>query len=210
MRSVQLQPATPDRFIWKWSPDGNFSVSSTYRAFFAGSASLLGAKELWRVKAPPRVKLFFWHALHRRLWTSDRRKRHGLQDGDECALCNQESETCEHLFLGCDFARQVWFEMLRPLQLSALVLGDDGDIADWWLLQRRRVDKASRPLFDSLLLLVAWSIWKERNARVFGRAPAPASAVAASAFAEGEEWALAGFAPLAALYAIWSQNNVAM
>ena len=167
MRSVTLQPMQPDRFVWKWSPDANFSVSSTYGAFFAGSTLLLGAKELWRVKAPPRVKLFFWLALHRRLWTFARRKWHGLQESDECALCNQEAEACGHLFLGCVFSRQVWFAMLQPLQLPSLVPMENVDIADWWLLQRRWVDLASRPLFDSLLLLVAQSIWKERNARVF-------------------------------------------
>lgn len=78
LRSVNLQPLQSDRFVWRWSPDGRYSVSSTYRAFFHGSASLLGAKELWSVKAPPRVKLFFWLALHKRLWMSDRRKRNGL------------------------------------------------------------------------------------------------------------------------------------
>ena len=67
LRSVNLRPLQPDRFIWKWLADGKYSVSSTYRAFFHGSASLLGAKELWSVKAPRQVKLFFWLALHKRL-----------------------------------------------------------------------------------------------------------------------------------------------
>lgn len=67
-------------------------VSSTYRAFFHRLASLLGAKELWFVKALPRVKLFFWLTPHKRPWTSDRRKRHGLQDDDACALCGQDPE----------------------------------------------------------------------------------------------------------------------
>jgi hypothetical protein len=53
--------------VWKWSPDGKYAASLTYRAFFAGSTSLLGARELWMMKAPPKVKLFFWLALHRRL-----------------------------------------------------------------------------------------------------------------------------------------------
>jgi hypothetical protein len=35
----------------------------------------------------------FWLALHCRLWTAERRKRHGLQDDDGCALCDQEPET---------------------------------------------------------------------------------------------------------------------
>jgi hypothetical protein len=47
-------------------------------AFFVGSSSLLGAKELWKVKAPLKVKFFFWLTLHYRLWTADRQQRHGL------------------------------------------------------------------------------------------------------------------------------------
>jgi len=56
--SVQLDPLSVDRFVWKWSPDGNYSASSTYRAFFHGSAAMLGARELWKTKAPPKVKFF--------------------------------------------------------------------------------------------------------------------------------------------------------
>jgi hypothetical protein len=33
--------------VWRWYSSGSYSVSSTYRAFFAGSTKLLGAKELW-------------------------------------------------------------------------------------------------------------------------------------------------------------------
>jgi hypothetical protein len=73
-------------------------MSSTYRAFFAGSTKLLGAKELWRTKAPSKVKMFFWVALHRRLWTTECRKRHGLQDDDACALYDQHTETASHLW----------------------------------------------------------------------------------------------------------------
>lgn len=129
------------------------------REFFNGSTSLLGAKELWRIKAPPHVKLFFWLTLHSRLWTAVCRKRHGLQDSDECALCSQEPGMRGHMILGCAFARQVWFAMLRPLQLTSLMpSAEDDNVGVWWLRQRCRVDLASRPLFDSLLLLVAWSV----------------------------------------------------
>jgi hypothetical protein len=59
LRNGESDPLLSDRFIWKWSPDGKYSASSAYRAFFSGSMELRGAKELWRVKAPPRVKFFF-------------------------------------------------------------------------------------------------------------------------------------------------------
>lgn len=80
IREVNLDPLLHDRFVWKWTADGSFSTSSAYRAFFATSSSLLGAKELWQMRAPQKTKFFFWLALHQRLWTADRRWRHGLQE----------------------------------------------------------------------------------------------------------------------------------
>ena len=121
LQSVNLQPLQPDRFVWRWSSSRAYSVSSTYWAFFAGSTRLLGAKDLWRTKAPPWVKLFFWLALHHRLCTADRPKRHGLQDDDTCARCDQAPETACHLFLGCVFSRQVWRVLLDPIHLLALL-----------------------------------------------------------------------------------------
>jgi hypothetical protein len=64
LQDVTLDPLVSDRFVWKWSPDGKYSA---YWAFFFGLMKLHGAKELWRVKAPPHIKFFFWLALHRRL-----------------------------------------------------------------------------------------------------------------------------------------------
>jgi len=68
------------------------------------------------------------------------------------------------------------------------------------------MDAASRPLFDSLLLLLAWVLWKERNARVFGRTPSTVQEVVRAVITEGDDWARAGYAPMAALNLLWSQN----
>jgi hypothetical protein len=54
---------------------------------------------------------------------------------------------------------------------------------------------------DSLVILVAWCTWKERNLRVFqGQARSPATLVVAIA-EEADRWSLAGFSQLAALWA---------
>ena len=115
----------------------------------------------------------------------------------------------EHLLLGCAFAKQVWFTLLQPLQLDTLMQEHDVDVASWWLRQRSRVDSSDRPMFDSLLLLVAWFLWKERNGRIFGR-PANTLAVVRAVLHEGEEWALSGFVPFVALTELWSQHPVTM
>lgn len=67
---VQLQTAVPDRFVWRWTADVKYSASSAYRSFFTRMSSLIGARELWKAKVPPKVMFFFWIALHGRLWTA--------------------------------------------------------------------------------------------------------------------------------------------
>jgi hypothetical protein len=38
---------------------------------------------------------------------------------------------------------------------------------DWWLKARKQVPKPLRRDFDTVVILVHWKIWKERNARIF-------------------------------------------
>ena len=64
IEDIQLQPLQSDRFIWRWTESGQYSASSAYRSFFVGMSSLLGAKDIWRSTVPPKVKFFFWLAIH--------------------------------------------------------------------------------------------------------------------------------------------------
>jgi hypothetical protein len=59
-------------------------------------------------------------ALYERCWTATRRKRHGLQDDDACALCDQEPETVSHLLLTCSFSRTVWHLILARIGMPAI------------------------------------------------------------------------------------------
>jgi hypothetical protein len=43
---VELRPSVPDRFVWRWTDDGQYSVRSAYRVFFTGWMTMAGAKEL--------------------------------------------------------------------------------------------------------------------------------------------------------------------
>lgn len=189
-------------------PDGKYSASSAYRAFFHGAASLPGAKELWRTKAPARVKLFYWLDIHRRLWTAEHRKRHGLQDEDACALCNQEPETADHLLVGCVVTRELWSSLLAPLGLQTLAPTREEDATPlWWLREWRQIDKAFRPAFDTMTLLLAWIVWKERNARTFQRQAATLAQLRLKVVAEADAWVKAGFRSLAIAIPFWSQHS---
>jgi len=136
----QLRPLESDRFVWRWSADGQYSVRSAYRAYFIGWTRMAGAKELWRAAVTPKVKFFFWLALHGRIGTADRRRRHGLQADAACALCDQMDETTDHLLPRgmVTAAALTWILPSRPFS--------DG-----------QPPQALRRSFDSLVLLVSWA-----------------------------------------------------
>jgi hypothetical protein len=55
--------------------------------------------------------------------------------------------------------------------------------------------------FDSLLLLVSWEVWKERNRRTFDSASSTPSQLLQLIRDEGNSWIAAGFRSLAPLFA---------
>jgi hypothetical protein len=132
LEQVQLSPGVPDTFAWRLTADQQYSASSAYGAMFVGCSRPLGAWQLWKISAPPRVKLFFWLVMHGRCWTAHRRWRHGLQESSSCIICDQAEETMDHIILGCVFSREVWSSCLRGFRLQYLVLIQEGDIMLWW------------------------------------------------------------------------------
>jgi hypothetical protein len=98
-----------------------------------------------------------------RVWTSERLQRHGLQNSGPCALCSQAREDIHHFFLGCVYSREVWFHLLRRLGLQRLTPSSQRRLDDWWLRSRKLVTKSRRRGFDSMVVLVAWLLWRERN-----------------------------------------------
>lgn len=197
--NVALDPLVPDRFIWRWTANGEYSASSSYRAFFVGHTSLPGARPLWRASVPPKLKFFFWLALHGRLWTAERRKHHGLQPDGTCILCDQEKETTDHLLLGCVFSRQVWNILLTIVNLHEVTPNPDSRLADWWLHSRTAVPAAARCAFDSTTIVVTWALWKERNARTFNAQARAVPAVVTAITDDLNVFYLAGFRGLAPL-----------
>jgi hypothetical protein len=78
-----------------------------------GQCSILGVKELLKVKAPGKCRFFMWQVLHRKIWTSEWLLRHDLPNSGPCILCAPESESVDHMLLACVYSTEVWFKVLR-------------------------------------------------------------------------------------------------
>ncbi|WVZ64659.1 hypothetical protein U9M48_014153 [Paspalum notatum var. saurae] len=120
-------------------------------------------------------RFFIWLALNNKCWLSDRLAKRGLPHQPACPFCDQAEETINHILAGCVLSREVW---TRILKASA------------------SLDKNLRKGFNSLVILVAWLLWKHRNACVFDGTPPQVQTVLSQVAAEGHLWCLAGAAGL--------------
>ena len=118
---------------------------------------------------PPKFKFFSWLILQNRVWTADRLERRGWPNGKTCPLCRREDETARHLFFTCRFTIRIWGMVKAWLGLEDFVPADWGtfeDVQSWWS-HLLLAHPARRKALASLLMLVSWEIWNERNQRTF-------------------------------------------
>lgn len=94
--------------------------------------------------------------------------KRGLPHPTACLLCDQAEESIQHLLVSCVFSRQVWFLILHHLNLDGLAPTLlTTRFSSWWGSALRGVPKELRKRLNSLIILVAWEIWKHRNSCVF-------------------------------------------
>jgi hypothetical protein len=80
--------------------------------------------------------------------------------------------------------------VLRFFDMEDLAPSREELVAVWWLRMRKVVAKPSRKGFDTLVWLVAWSLWKERNRRVHERAALQPVALAGPSVGLIGPWAI--------------------
>ncbi|CAM0911454.1 unnamed protein product [Alopecurus aequalis] len=171
-----------DMFVWKWTADDLFKSRSAYRAFFHGSTGMPGAANVWSAFAPLKLKLHAWLALRDRCWTASRRLRRGLPSHTLCPLCGLADETMDHLTVGCAFSAQMWAGLFSRTGIP-LVAPTPTELKLWWPDVVLGLPTQTR---NSLIMLGLWTIWLERNARVFDNKSGSAARVTDCAMVELE------------------------
>ena len=107
-----------------------------------------------------------------RCWTADRLAKRGLPHPEACPQCDQDEETLQHVLIGCVFSRQIWALSLQILDLAAIApTAENTSLFSWWAQSIKRVPKEARKGLNTLIILIAWEIWKFRNSCVFEGSP---------------------------------------
>ena len=194
---VILHQNVSDHYKWKLTQHGSYSSKSAYEAFFVGSIKFGPWRRIWKTWAPPRCRFFIWLVIHNRVWTADRLTKRNLPHPEACPFCDQEEETINHLLMGCVFAREVWTICLQQLGLLQLAPQPTTvRFSGWWRKTVAAAPKEARKGLNSLIILVAWEVWKHRNACVFEKKRPSIQDVLRSVSLEGGLWCSAGASKL--------------
>ncbi|CAN0881468.1 Putative ribonuclease H protein At1g65750, partial [Linum grandiflorum] len=120
---------------------------------------------IWMPIVPSKVQCFCWMTFHKKIGTVDNLQRRGLQMVNRCALCLCDNESVDHLCLHCKFSSSVWAKVSSRLSIYGPISSDcPGFIAAWkWITCRSRFAACMKVILHSFL----WSIWRERNNRIF-------------------------------------------
>jgi hypothetical protein len=105
VETVERDVSRPDHISWKGAESGVYMAKGTYEMLCQGSVRWSMSRPVWGSFAPMKCTIFAWLALKYRLWTSDRRARHGLQElPDACYTCLQDEDNVDHMLALCPYA----------------------------------------------------------------------------------------------------------
>ncbi|CAJ2628079.1 unnamed protein product [Trifolium pratense] len=157
-----------DKRIWRMEKNGVYSVRSAYRLCVQELLDTSHFKMddtwnlIWKLKAPPRVKNLLWRICRRCVPTRVNLRSRGVNCITVCSLCNDHDEDSRHVFFDCPSSRNVWSMCSFGNKIIAALHNNyaaSNLIFD--LLQQLSNEDAS------LMACVIWSIWKQRNNRIW-------------------------------------------
>jgi hypothetical protein len=117
-----------DTLTWDGTTDGNYTVKDGYQAISKwkenaniDSASTSGHdnelwEKIWKLKVPPKHIHLIWRILHDALPVKTKLFQKGIRCDTLCPKCNNNYETIYHVFLECDWVKQIWF--MSPLTIN--------------------------------------------------------------------------------------------
>eukprot|EP00253_Pinus_taeda_P004292 PITA_04292 len=158
---------------WGWGRSGEYTAAEGYKAFQAsGNSNHSPAlwNSIWDPAALPKVNFFAWTLIHNKILTGDNLNKRSFAGPHWCALCRCNAETSQHLFIDCQFAKDVWGFSLQDLHISSPAQTSIPDLfAEWNHRYPRHIPQKSiwHKIWNALPKFVCWKIWLARNQKVF-------------------------------------------
>ncbi|XP_024200296.1 uncharacterized protein LOC112203585 [Rosa chinensis] len=164
--------AIHDRLCWSPDKRGHFTVKTAY---WIARESVLGNvltsssdgdpfnmlwKAIWKAKVPGKVQICIWRAANNLLPTRACLTTKGYTGDTSCVLCNHRLEDVSHVLYKCPIAVELLSSPPLNLQQSLL---PHINFKEWLLDCAMHLNLAT---FEKLMM-VLWSVWKNRNSKLW-------------------------------------------
>eukprot|EP00253_Pinus_taeda_P006872 PITA_06872 len=120
---------------WAWGQSSAYSTAAGYKALQESrnnSHTLAFWKLVWDNLALPKVNFFFWTLIHNKILIGNNLEKRNIAGPHRCELCRSNHETSQHLFLDCNFTKEVWGLTLLGLQISPFPQSTVADLFASW------------------------------------------------------------------------------
>lgn len=158
-----------DSMIWKPHKSGLFSVKSLCLELAKSSNSYNQEwiKSIWKGVVPPRIEVFTWLTLLGKINTKGKLASIGIIPPEDtiCPLCKSSPENHNHLLLHCSFASSIWSWLVQLWQTPWVFPSTLREAFMQWVPPKKGV--FFKNIWYASFFIIVWSIWKERNARIF-------------------------------------------
>ncbi|XP_010425707.1 PREDICTED: uncharacterized protein LOC104710752 [Camelina sativa] len=168
LTETTLSENVKDIYLWakpNGDPQDRFGFSDTWNMCRLSAQQVHWHNQVWFTGSIPKHSFIMWLCCLDRMPTLSRLRNWGIVEDDTCHLCEIYFETKDHLFLTCPYSFDLWRWCLRRLQMPFI------DFNTWesfllWLKSPSNEEKMT-PIKLIAAQAVIYSIWHERNARIF-------------------------------------------
>ena len=157
-----------DRLVWKKESNSEYSVRSAYHLCMNELLDTSHFKVesawdvIWRLKVPPRVRCLIWRICRNCLPTRTRMRDKGVNYATVCALYNVDEEDSVHLLFRCPGSRNIW-SMWNAFSAVSHIFDQYQNIKDIIFETLKVLSDGDESLFGCII----WSIWKQRNNKIW-------------------------------------------
>ncbi|GJT37184.1 RNA-directed DNA polymerase, eukaryota, reverse transcriptase zinc-binding domain protein [Tanacetum coccineum] len=155
-----------DKCVWSLAHDGVFSVAALRRRIDDHILPSLDIKTTWDKTLPRKVNIFMWRLKLDRLPHRLNLSSRGIEIPEiSCPSCSGNVESNQHIFFGCDFAKEVWKIIRRWCEEAFPLFDSNAHWIDW--LDSWSAPREKKHCFLIIMATSLWFIWRYRNNVIF-------------------------------------------
>ncbi|GAA0160574.1 reverse transcriptase [Lithospermum erythrorhizon] len=158
VKEVYIEAGSPDKAIWKASPDGLFSFKSTYDDVREHRQASALYSVIWHNNIPKKMSFVVWRLLNGWLPVDEMMVKKGIALASKCVCCAQE-ETINHVFFTNPIAQQLWSYFAGLLGKRSTNIQSLQQVLRNWSLS---VSTAGH-IKQVTPVVILWALWEARN-----------------------------------------------